>query len=40
MVSSRVVYWTTVMINCGALVWLLTSDGASMLNMIKNLNIG
>jgi uncharacterized membrane protein YsdA (DUF1294 family)/cold shock CspA family protein len=39
-VSFRVVYWATVVINCGALVWLLTPEGASMLTMIKNLKLG
>jgi uncharacterized membrane protein YsdA (DUF1294 family)/cold shock CspA family protein len=38
--SFRVVYWATVVINCAALSWLLSPDGASMLTMIKNLKIG
>ena len=38
--SFRVVYWATVVINFGALAWLLSPDGASMLTMIKNLKIG
>ena len=38
--SFRVVYWATVVINCAALAWLLSPDGASMLTMIKNLKIG
>jgi uncharacterized membrane protein YsdA (DUF1294 family) len=39
--SFRLVYWITVIINCGVLGWLLTPEGSSKLNMIlKNVNLG
>jgi uncharacterized membrane protein YsdA (DUF1294 family)/cold shock CspA family protein len=40
-ISFRVVYWVTVIINCGVLGWLLTPEGTNRLNMILNhINIG
>lgn len=39
--SFKVVYWATVMINCGALAWLLTPDGSMTLNiLIQRINFG
>jgi uncharacterized membrane protein YsdA (DUF1294 family)/cold shock CspA family protein len=39
--SFRVVFWATVIINCGVLSWLLTPDGATKLKiLIENINIG
>ena len=42
--SFRVVYWFTVIINCGILGWLLTPEGTykldSILRNIKNINFG
>lgn len=39
--SFRVVYWLTVIINCGVLGWLLTPEGSYKLKMIlKNINFG
>lgn len=39
--SFKVVYWVTVMINCGALAWLLTHDGSVMINtLIQRINFG
>ena len=39
-ISFRVVFWVTVIVNCGSLVWLLTPEGTNRLNMILNhLNI-
>ncbi|HBI13988.1 MAG TPA: DUF1294 domain-containing protein [Desulfobulbaceae bacterium] len=42
--SFRVVYWFTVIINCGILGWLLTAEGSYLLNVIlknmKNINFG
>jgi uncharacterized membrane protein YsdA (DUF1294 family)/cold shock CspA family protein len=37
--SFKIVYWFTVIINCGILCWLLTSEGAEQINiLIRNLN--
>lgn len=39
--SFRIVYWFTVIINCGILGWLLTPEGTYKLKMIlNNINIG
>lgn len=39
--SFRVVYWFTVIVNCGILGWLLTPEGNFKLKMIlKNINFG
>jgi uncharacterized membrane protein YsdA (DUF1294 family) len=39
--SFRIVYWVTVVINCGVLAWLLTPDGVAKLKaLIENLNRG
>ena len=40
-ISFRIVYWGTVIINCGVLGWLLTPEGSIKLNMlIKNIEWG
>jgi len=40
-ISFKVVCWVTVIINCGFLGWLLTSEGSHKLKMIlKNINFG
>ena len=40
-VSFRVVFWMTVIVNCGVLGWLLTSEGTLRLKMIlKDINFG
>ncbi|KAF0189641.1 MAG: hypothetical protein FD168_896 [Desulfobulbaceae bacterium] len=40
-ISFRVCYWVTVMLNCGALIWLLTPDGSRRLHaLIQIINIG
>jgi len=40
-ISFRVFYWVTVMINCGALAWLLTPDGSRKFKaLIQTMNIG
>lgn len=40
-VSFRITYWFTVLINCGALFWLVTPKGSMWLNSIlKNINFG
>ena len=31
----RIVFWLTVIVNCGALVWLTSSNGAHLLSMFK-----
>ena len=33
-ISFRFVFWITVMINCGAFVWLFTPDGATKLHLL------
>jgi uncharacterized membrane protein YsdA (DUF1294 family)/cold shock CspA family protein len=39
--SFRVVFWMTVIVNCGVLGWLLTSEGTLRLKMIlKDINFG
>ena len=39
-ISFRIVYWFTVIINCGILGWLLTPEGTHKLNIIiRNINI-
>jgi uncharacterized membrane protein YsdA (DUF1294 family) len=35
-VKFRVVYWITVIINCGILAWLLTPEGANQFEIILN----
>jgi uncharacterized membrane protein YsdA (DUF1294 family) len=34
--SFQVTFWATVLINCGALGWLLTAKGAGVLRMALN----
>lgn len=38
--SFRITYWLTVIINCGALCWLLTGEGHILLNKVmKSINL-